>query len=442
MYSENPDKEASLRQSIREGMYFSVMFGGAETYFVAFALLLGASTLDVAWLTSVPVLIGSFAQLLGVRLSRAFRSRPHFLGWGASMQALIWPLLLVTAFLQDSGVLVLTALVTLYYATGAMLTPIWGSLMGDLVAESWRGRYFARRNQFVTIITFAALVAGGAVLHATDAWARPLYGFAVIFMVAMLARLRSAAMLGTMLEPAPEQHGLRLDLLGALKERRALHFSLVNVAIQFAVFSCAPFFTVYMLRDIGFSYLEYTALIAANTLVQFFTLRYWGLLSDHYGNRLLLTSTALLLPVVPFLWLWSDNFWYLLLLQAFGGWIWCGVALALTNLVYDLTPQRYRTSFMAMHGVLANIGICTGVIAGGALAANVPAFTAAFDINYDASPLLVVFAFSAVLRLLVALWLVPAIQEVREVRQRPHVLRVVRLFPGFVAEAVWRSRKR
>src|SRR5690606_4806420 len=92
---------------------------------------------------------------------------------------------------------------TLYHAAAHIIAPQWTSLMGDLVPERKRGRYFGHRNRLATIASCAALIGGGLVLHALDINGLPLIGFAILFLIAFFARLYSARNLGKMHEPNP-----------------------------------------------------------------------------------------------------------------------------------------------------------------------------------------------------------------------------------------------
>jgi MFS family permease len=71
-----------------------------------------------------------------------------------------------------------------------------------------------------------------------------------------------------------------------------------------------------------------------------------------------------MLPVVPVLWLFSDNFWYLLAVQAVGGLVWAGFSLSTGNFLYDLRPGPRLARDMAVHNVLASIGVFIGAVLG------------------------------------------------------------------------------
>src|SRR5690606_30784608 len=98
----------------------------------------------------------------------------------------------------------------------------------------------------------------------------------------------------------------------------------------------------------------------------------WGRLSDAFGNRLVLLLTGGLVPLLPALWLVSDRFAYVLLLQALGGLAWAGFGLAATNYLYDLVPPARRPAYWASHNVLNSAGAFGGAMLGGYLSARMP----------------------------------------------------------------------
>ena len=204
-YSKDPAVDRTLRHSVRDGVAYSAMSGGGETYFSAFALFLKASAPQVALLATLPPLLGSLAQLLSAWLVQRLRRRKPLIMFGAGMQALTWlPLMALPLLFPERAVPLLIACVTLYHAMGNFAAPPWIGLMGDLVPERKRGRYFGRRTRLATMTAFLALVAGGLVLHLFARWEWTLLGFLGIFTGAALARVVSVYHLGRMHEPVQQ----------------------------------------------------------------------------------------------------------------------------------------------------------------------------------------------------------------------------------------------
>lgn len=451
-YAKDPQTDRSLRHSVRDGMAYAVMAGGGETYFSAFALFLRASAPQVALLSTLPALLGSLAQLLSAWLGRRLGKRRPIVLAGATLQALAWvPLLALPLWYPGAAVPLLLAFITVYFAGANLAAPQWTSLMGDLVPERRRGRYFARRTRLTAITTFLSLVAAGTTLHVCDVNGATAIGFVLVFSIALVARLVSVYHLARMHEPAP--HGADIpapnrDWLHAVRSSGALWFSAYFVLMQSAVAVAGPFFAVYMLRDLQFSYLQFMATTGTAVLVQFLTLTTWGRISDVFGNRLILRVTGIMVPMLPALWLVSTNFWYLLALQCLSGLAWAGLSLSAGNLLFDLVPSRQRAAYAAFHNVSAAAGIFAGGMIGAALVLMLPPLSPLWSTATVSSTLLSVFLVSSTIRALIAILLVRRVRELRRPRKsmsaRTFIFRATRFnaLVGVVYELVTLFRPR
>ncbi|HQU16485.1 MAG: hypothetical protein B7Z66_05125 [Chromatiales bacterium 21-64-14] len=397
------------------------MSGGGETYLSAFALLLKASTEQIALLAALPPLLGSFAQLLSAWLGRRIPRRKTLILAGAGLQALTWlPLALLPLLFRNHAVMILIGCVTVYYMCGNLIAPQWTSLMGDLVPERKRGRYFGRRTRYATVMAFLALVSAGLVLDGFDRAGSTVTGYLLVFAAAAVARLVSIYHLARMHEPPRHPMVQELVAGGWLKRARKssfLRFSLFVFLMQFAVSIASPFFTVYMLRDLHFSYLQFMANTATAVVVQILTLNTWGRISDAFGNRLILALTGSLIPFLPALWLVSTSFWYLIAVQILAGLSWAGYSLSSGNFLYDLVPSPKRTTYLAFHNTLVNVGLFLGAMLGAWLASALPTrFTVAGHEIRWISVLYGVFLVSTLVRATVAIAFLPRLREVRTVR--------------------------
>ncbi|MDH5612144.1 MAG: MFS transporter [Gammaproteobacteria bacterium] len=434
-YSRDPVTNRSLRHSVRDGAAYAVMLGSGETYFSAFAIFLKASTAQIGFLASVPALLASFAQLLSAWLGHSFGNRKAIILLGASLQALIWiPMSLLPWLESDYVVEIFIICVTLYYAFGNLAAPQWSSLMGDLVAEKKRGRYFAFRTRISSMTSFLALVAAGMILHFFDSHLATKTGYLILFSVAFFSRLVSVYHLIKMHDPAGHVAAIEMPVekltWKQLKQSQFAGFSLYFALIQFSVALGSPFFSIYLLRDLGFSYVEFMACTAATVFMQFLTLNRWGLISDIFGNRIILSLCGSLIPFVPFFWLLSSNFYYLMVAQAFGGIIWAGFTLSASNFLYDLIPPNKRATYMAAHSVLGSIGVFFGALLGGYLGSVMPAqyIILGYEINL-VSQLYNVFILSFILRAITSFLLIPKLKEIRRVKPvsiRRLIFRIVR----------------
>ena len=420
--ARDPQTEKSLRHSLKDATAFAVMIGIGETYLSAFALFLRASMPQIGLLASLPPLLASLVQLFSAWLGRRTGHRKVIVLTGATVQALAWlPLISLPILFHDHAVPILIACVVLYQCGAHLSTPQWGSLMGDIVPVRRRGRFFARRTRIVSLVTFISLIAGGLALQYSTGRESTLQGFVFLFAVAMVARLVSVYHLSKMHDPprhtAVEEVPIDRGWWHRLRQSNFVRFSIFFALIQFSVAIASPFFTVYMLRDLQFSYFQFMTNTGVAIFAQFLTLNQWGRIGDVFGNRRILAATGIMIPLLPFLWAMSANFWYLLGVQAISGFVWAGFTLSASNFLYDLVSSDKRATYLAIHNVLASLGIFAGAVLGGYLGTTLPNHVEILGRTYSwLSPLLGVFVISAVARAATVIVLLPKIREVRNVR--------------------------
>ncbi|TNF88332.1 MAG: MFS transporter [Gammaproteobacteria bacterium] len=450
-YSADPQVDRSLRHSIKDGIWFSIMTGGAESYFSAYAIHLSASTAIVGLLASLPPLLASFMQMVSAWLGRKLGRRKPIIVFGAFLQAAcLFPLAFVPLFLPDYATLLLIPIVFVYLCGPNLGAPQWNSLIGDLVPDSRRGRFFAQRTRLSSVASITALIVAGLVLDATDRLGDAYAGFVAVFLLAAAARCVSAHHLQAIKDPASRVAALEviedLTLWRRFRHSSLLRFSMFYAAMQFAVAISGPYFTLYMLRDLALSYFEFMTITVASVLVQFLTLNRWGRLADMFGNRLLLITTGSIITVIPSLWLVSTHYAWLLAVQALSGLAWAGFTLSATAFVFDLTPSEHRATLFAVHNIFAALAVFLGASAGALLVLYVPEQISLAGTTIEIfTPLYGLFLLSCLTRITVALLFLPRLKEVRRVRPMSMsglIFRVTRMHPisGLIYEVVGRAR--
>lgn len=414
----------SQRYGIRDATLQAVTQGGGENYFSAFALLLHASPFQIAILSSLPQLIGIVFQLLSVKLLPRLSHARQLLAFGGVGQALCWiPLFTFPLLFSEHGAWWLIVCVVLYAALGSLTVPAWNSLLIGIVDPATRGTYFARRLQMTSLTSFLALGVAGAILNVGDRYGFHWSGFMLVFLLAACARalatrcqLRTARGITAAIPEAPG--GFRHFVLRAATPdlRRFLLFSSL---MHFSVFIAGPFFVLYMLQDLQLSYLQYAGWMAAGILAQYLTLKPWGQLSDTYGNKTILRLTGFGVPLLPILYLISDAYPFLLMVNFLGGATWAGLSLGLQNYVFDSLRPEERTRGVAVANAVNAGGWFLGAMVGSWLATVVPSQVQILGlVIHPASNLPFLFGISGILRFLVSFSLLHTFHEPRSL-ERP-----------------------
>jgi MFS family permease len=186
--------------------------------------------------------------------------------------------------------------------------------------------------------------------------------------------------------------------------RFAIYIGLINLATNFA----GPFFAVYMLKNLGYSYFWFIMIGVSGSLFTILSMPLWGKIGDYYGNRKLLWIGAILIPFAPLPWLISgDPIFLIFTAQVIAGFGWGAFNLAASNFIYDaVTPQR-RAICVAYYTVINGVCIFLGAFMGGLFAEYI-------SVGWI-NTLLLIFVISAILRALISIIMLPTIKEVRDI---------------------------
>ena len=426
-------KKKSLKYSIGDGITTSVMDGSGSSYISPFAIALGASNTQIGFLSSIPGLFSPLSQLITVRLLPRIKSRKKVVLTVVLLQALTWlPIMLLPFIMKSNQVNLLIILFTLLAAFGSFGGPVWASWMGDLIKSEERGKYFGNRNSIagLTAIVFSFISA-----YLLDVLSAKLFiAFTIMFSTAMLGRLLALYFLNKQYEPEfsfnPEYYFSFTQFLKKMPYTNFGKFSIYFALIVFTTNIAAPFFAVYMLKNLHFTYLEYMIVTITATLASLIGMRFWGKISDLYGNIKTLYILGFFVSLVPLWWVFNQNILFLICIQLVSGFAWGGFNLSASNFIYDVVSREKRALAIAYFNVLNGIAVFLG--------ASLGALLLKFNLITFMEPILFIFLISAVLRLIVHIFLRKNIHEARSVKQLNHIVELVNFIPmqGFVTRII------
>ncbi len=354
-----------------EGAAFGGMVGLGETYLPAFALAVGLGEITAGLVASVPLLAGGLMQTLSPIAIRRLGSHKRWVLVCALGQALSFvPLILaaMTGGISAAGILLVAAA---YWGTGLATGPAWNTWMGTLVPRPVRARFFANRTRVSQFAVLAGLVAAGCLLQRANSLGMATAAFAGIFLAAGLCRLTSMGLLSRQYEPELSRTTMPSLSIGRVwsqirhtgSGRLVLYLAAVQGAVQFA----GPYFTPYMFRWLHLSYLDYVILIAAAYLAKVVTLSAWGSVAHRLGAMRLLWIGGIGIAPVSALWIVSDNFFWLLLLQAIAGIVWGAYELGFFLMFFESIPEDERTGVLTFYNLANTTTWVIGSTLGGLL---------------------------------------------------------------------------
>ncbi len=360
-----------LRLIFQEGVAWSAMVGLGETYFAAFVLALGMGAVPAGLISTVPLLAGGVLQLVTPWGVTRLRSRRRWVAACAFVQAAAFLPFIGAAAMGRISVLALFAAASLYWGAGLAAGPAWNVWVGQLVPRMVRTRYWARRTWAIQLGSLLALLAGGAILELASKLGAPLLGFAVIFLLAGGARYLSYRRVSRQSESRPPLTGERLvvgrDLLGRFRHAAGGKLLGYMIVLTASVAIASPYFTPYMLQEIGFSYTAYMFLIGASFAAKIAVLTGLGGLARRVGAMALLRVGGLGIMAIPLFWMVSRSFSYLLVLQVASGVLWAFYEFASFLLLFDTIREEERTSLLTTYNLVNSMATVGGSLLGAAL---------------------------------------------------------------------------
>ncbi|MBI2922661.1 MAG: MFS transporter [Planctomycetes bacterium] len=422
------ERDRSLRVSVIDGCFHGGMVGFGENYVGAYAVFLGATPAIAAALGSWPSLAGAIFGAFAVDLVDRSRRRALITVSTAGLAGLMFFALLgLPLAVPRWGVYTVIAAWLVYVAANNVAGPAWNSWMGDLVPSEKRGAYFGRRSGLIAVVTLVCTVAAGLLLDGFKKAGRERDGWIAILALAAVFKLLSVWFLSRMAEPRyeprPADYFTFRQFLARSPGSNFAWFTYGIALMYFCVHLSGPFFALYQLKTLNWSYNQFMASTATQILSFFLTQHWWGKVGDRRGSRLVLLTSGVLCALLPLLWCVTTNFWALLAVQILAGFCWGGFNLATSNFLFEAVTPAKRARCAAYFNVVTAVGIFAGAATGAVLVGLVPARWGL------ASPFLAVFALSGILRFPVVLLWLRGVQDGakahEELRERARQLRVV-----------------
>jgi MFS family permease len=396
-------EDARTRQALVaaawDGVFATLMLGIVETFGVAGAVTLGVPSAPIALLGPLPTFIGALAQLgLGRRV--AGRGRKPLVVTAVRTQATMLLVLALTGWAPARWAAPLYVITFLLYgASNAAVGHLWMSWIADLCPERVIGRHMAWRSTIFACVQLATTALAGWLARgftsATANWTL----YAIAFAVAAAARYVSAWFLSIQYEPACTA---AKPVAEAFQPPVALaRFAKAIALLQGSALLAGPFFAVWFLRDLRFSYLEFALAGACSLLGQLLANRWVGRLADELGAARVLKVGAVFAALVPVPYLFIESAWAVWLSNFGSGMAWAAVNLAAFKyLVQASRGGPDRSGFVYANLWLTSTTLVMGLV-GGLLAPHLPVVFV--------WPLQTLFLVSAVARIAVVLGLFPRI---------------------------------
>jgi MFS family permease len=428
------ERKKSMLASKADGAAFSLSAGVGDAFVPAAIVQLGATNFEASLVTALPQLFGGISQFFALFALKIAKSRKRLVIAAAILQALSWlPIAFLMLAPSIDSIPAIIALFSLGFAFNMLANPAWSSWISDIVPENERAGFFSDRNRIMQGLLFAATFCAGLALRQMQLSLGERLAYFALFLMASAFRLVSAFFISKMADAKYEMRLLaeirfrHLFLLPAYKKELwfLLFIGLYNFSVQFA----SPFFTPYMLNNLGLDVGIVGVLIAASVFAKVIAYPYWGKAIDIFGNRMVLVSTAFGTILVPLLWLFSKDPFWLLIFQIYSGFVWAGFDLSSFGFALGLVGRELRPSFISKYNAFSSFANAAGAMAGGAFLALFPSLNI---LGFEG--ILLAFLLSGILRLATSLAFATRLSSSREpankASQRAIVFNLVAVYPA------------
>ena len=373
--------ERGLKMVIGDGLAAEAMTtltGGA--FLVAMALLMGASNFQIGLLAALPTFTNLF-QLISIWLVRKYNNRRAIAvicALFARVPLIIAGIIALTAKTQTS-VEVLITFLFFYYLFGSIAGPSWNAWMKDLVPEKKLGTYFSKRatlTQTLNVI-LSILLALLVDYIKTNYPAYQLSIYAIMFIAAGCIGIAGAFILSKAPEPQRifEKDNLFRLLKKPLKDPNFLRLLIFNSIWVFAINLAAPFFTVYLLRELAYPISYIIILGIISQLFSIFAVRSWGEFADRYSNKTIIGISAPIYIFCIILWCFVgiythlySNMILLVGIYILTGISTAGVNLSMTNIGLKLAPKEESIIYLSAKNIFTAFFSTIAPLIGGYLA--------------------------------------------------------------------------
>lgn len=407
---KHPLSPAELQRGMRASIIDAVLAGPfynliqtSGVFFTGLALAVGANNFQIGLFAAVGPLLSGLSLLSARMLERGDGRKKHYIVTAAVQRGIFFVLLGFPFFAaqwgQASLAWLLLGLLVVATAFHYFQLTAWMTWMADMIPEDRRGSFFSKRNMIAGSCWMALSYATGLYLDTH----KGLWDYALVFSVfsfSSLVALRYAAMQpDPPLVVAAKRPSLRTLWVAAYSDPVFKKFVYFHLAWGFTANLAAPFYNVYMLKNLELDMARVTLWTVLGSLLATVTTPWWGHVLDQAGSRATLFFAMVGTCVLGCLWplLNTSNLgWLLAFILIAGGFFQSGVMQASFNMFLGILPEKNKSSYVALFQAVVGTLVGFSPVLGGWLAEGLKHGEGPSAMPFDSVMLVIVI--SAILR--------------------------------------------
>lgn len=359
------ESPASLRYSLIDAFFFSLMVGAGETYLPAYALSIGMSEWLTGLFATMPLIAGALIQLISPWGLRRVKSVKTWVVGSAFLQALAFLPLLYFSIFPTENFLWLFLVAAIYWGAGFAASPTWNYWMGELVPAKEAAQFFARRQRISQLGILLGLVGGGMALHWKIRMGPLTSVFSFLFIIAFAARASSSFFLWLKKDTLQLKHEFPMPSLFSFFRSTHRNFFLFLFVFYVAIYISSPFISPYFLQKLNFNYDQYMLVLACLLFSKMAVLPSAGKLIEKYGAGKVFLIGSLGISPLPLVWQFDSSIEMAVALQLVSGAFWGLFEMGLAMIFFQKIAPEDKIRILTVYNLFSSLAMILGSLIGG-----------------------------------------------------------------------------
>ena len=360
----------SLRLSLIDAFFFSLMVGAGESYLPAFGLSVGMGEALSGLFGIVPMICGALIQLITPWGIGYFKSLKKWVVAASFVQAIAFLPLIYFASYPTENYFLLFLFSAIYWGAGFAAGPTWNFWMGHLLPANQSAKYFSLRLRITQVGIFFGLVGGGVALHNNWKFGPFTSVFSLLFLLAFASRATSSLILSAKdyhpeWTPSQRMTSIKETFNNFKNQKSFREFFGFLFVFYTVIFLSSPFVTPFFLRKIEMSYQEFMMAISVLIVAKLCCLPFAQPIIERWGVKRVFFIGCLGLSPLPALWVISHDFIFTLALQFVSGFFWGLFDVALSVIFFSKIKNSDKISVLTLFNLFNAAAMVIGTLIGG-----------------------------------------------------------------------------
>jgi predicted MFS family arabinose efflux permease len=368
----------NMHINIYNGIALAVATNLVNPYFAKFAMRLGASDYQLAYLNSWPAFVSIFALIPGALLIEALGNKQRSTQWIMLIHKFFFLALAIVPVIDHiSKPWLFIGLVGIMNFPGSIYMMGYQSCVGDIFAPRERGKAMSLRNKYSDVFRLIiTLISGQLLTRLPNSDQEVIWLYQIFFVIAFASgimeflsfkrfKIESSAVTPMIKGKFYAVLKDGMNFIAGSKEFKL--FFACSLLFHFGWQMGWPLFNIYMINVLGANEAWLGAVSVAGGLSAILTATHWAKFADKYGNTIAIVIATFGMSITPILYVFSESLYMLVLFNVIIGVSITGTVLVLFNMLLDVTPSKNRTTIISIYNTLIAISATIAPILGVAI---------------------------------------------------------------------------